>query len=189
MDPLTFALLSAGGTILTNAMQQGEAQKNRRFQADMSNTAIQRSVADYKAAGLNPALAYDRSASSPTGAVATLGDPVASGVSSAQRAREMQAAIDTAHAQQNKLAAETAKTRIEAANAIIDGDLKRQDFIFKNIQQPIDQRQRMAAAALAELSLPAARNQADFEKRLGELRPGLTSARTLAEIIRMMTRR
>ena len=55
-----------------NAFSAEEAQKNRDWQEEMSNTAIQRQMNDLQAAGLNPALAANYSgASTPSGSYAS----------------------------------------------------------------------------------------------------------------------
>ena len=78
MGFLSSAIGAIGGiasTVLGNNSAKKEAQTNRDWQDDMSNTSVQRRVVDLKAAGLNPLLAVSSAssgASTPTGAQAQI---------------------------------------------------------------------------------------------------------------------
>lgn len=104
MDPLLIGGILGGvgglaGGILQDSGNARQARANRQFQERMSSTAVQRSVADYRAAGLNPALAYGHQASSPGGAQATMGNPVGAGISTAREAMQSKAQVDLLRSQ------------------------------------------------------------------------------------------
>lgn len=113
--PLAVGALSTAGELFAGNQNRQLSREQMRFQERMSSTAAQRAVKDYQAAGLNPALAYDRPASSPGGATATMQNPVSGGVHSALTAKQLQANLQLTAAQTEKTDAEAASARADAA--------------------------------------------------------------------------
>lgn len=198
--PYVIGALSTGGSIWQNRANARQADKEMAFQERMSNTAAQRAVADYRAAGLNPGLAYDRYASTPGGASAVMGDPINSGVSSAMAAKERLQAQRLAQQMHDETLREV-RTRTDVnrkAGAKIDQEIRllrvnerEADRMnqFNRAMEPHSLRLQKAEAQLRELLIPEARNKALFEEWISkkggsEARGGLSSAAAAAGILR-----
>ena len=97
--------LIGGAASIFSAKSQNEANRDisgtqMAFQREMSNTQYQRGMADMRAAGLNPILAYKQGgASSPAGASIPAVPELEAGVATAQQALRLKADIGLIKAQ------------------------------------------------------------------------------------------
>lgn len=209
LAPLLAAGISAAGGWLQNRSAAAEARRNREFQERMSSTAAQRSAEDYRRAGFNPALAYDRPASSPGGSVAPVEDLLGKGVSSAMAAKQQVEQLKLLREQTRE-----ASGRADIANAegqvaiakatpwsdlsqgaqslrVLYGQVERAKLLQELAVQPFQLNQAKALATLTGRQgdllghqIPGAQAEAALWRALGDMGPAVKGLAPLLRLIK-----
>jgi hypothetical protein len=169
------------GTKDQNIASAAQAQKQMDFQERMSNTAIQRRMADLRKAGLNPILAGKHDASSPAGAMAPMHNKAAVALQNASTAATVkniaaqtqlvnnQARTQFALGTTAQAAALPAELVLEVANRIKDEKNKSNKNNSVIYQPPIDAKNQLD---FSEPQIPkdnSAKSTYDNKKTLEDL--------------------
>lgn len=223
MDPITgAALIGVGGNLLGGLMGSSAQKKANKtnlelqqrqlaWQEKMANSEWQRGVADMKAAGMNPMLAFSQGgASSPSVSAATAQpvDALARSVSSAGEKAAQAIALQQQQAntrlileQARKAGSEADVAAVTARNAEhrqhweIQEIRKRIEGIISTFQLTDQQRRQLhellpfltrsarAEATISELGIPSAQAEAEWWKKMGDMGASGSSGTVIKEVM------
>lgn len=170
------------------AFQERMAHSAEAFSERMANSQVTRRIADLRAAGLNPALAYEGAAAAPSGVTAGGSQARVDNVAtSAYGIRQIQQAMDIAR-EDFKLRKQTTDATVAKTQA--EKKAIEQQVDFNRIEQPFKLRSMEAQAILQELGLTGAENEAELEKWIKEQSAGKSGGtKSLFKLLQLITNR
>lgn len=135
------AIGGIASTILGNNSAKNEAEKNREWQEEMSNTSVSRRMADLRNAGLNPLLAVDNAssgASTPTGSQAQIERFDPSWVTALSSAKVANAQAKQIEEQTKGIKNENSVFEVRAEKLKLEAEMQRQGILTEKTVQALN---------------------------------------------------
>lgn len=168
MPAWLWPVISGIASVAGDAFGVHEARRAASRTEELSNTAVQRRVKDLKAAGLNPGLAYESQASSPTIQSGASSDAGSRSVTNASSAMRLRSELDLIKAQVEAQKASAEAQRAQAGKANIEAEKVGTELAVIGAGEYSYRDEVMARRAAAMRDLQFAGTLQPFQRQLAE---------------------